>query len=216
MCFSAEASFTVGTVLGVIGIATLKKVKNRNNLLIALFPILFGIQQFLEGIIWLYMDETFIRTPFSQVSVNLYLFFAWLFWPVFVPIAFYAAETVKWKKAFFAFALLLGFTITFVDIRYLATHSVTPVITGRSLNYGFTPFYGNVIYGLSSFIPIFLSSIPRMKVFGTTLLSTFILSQLIYTYTFTSVWCFFCAAVSVILYKILCEAESDKYELIQS
>lgn len=203
MCFSAEASFTVGSILGVMGVATLKKVKNRNHLLIALFPLLFGIQQILEGIIWLHMDETFIRTPFSQVSVNLYLFFAWLFWPVFVPIAFYAAETVQWKKALFAVALVLGFTITFVDIRYLATHSVTPVITGRSLNYGFTPFYGNAIYGLSSFIPIFLSSIPRMKVFGAALLSTFILSQLIYTYTFTSVWCFFCAAVSVLLYKIL-------------
>lgn len=215
MCFSAEASFTVGSILGVMGIATLKKVKNRNHLIIALFPLLFGFQQFLEGIIWLHMDETFIRTPFSQFSVNFYLFFAWLFWPVFVPIAFYAAETVKWKKALFAFALLLGLAITFVDIRYLATHSVTPVISGRSLYYGFSPFYANVVYGLSAFIPIFLSSIPRMKIFGATLLATFVLSQLIYSYTFTSVWCFFCAAVSVLLYQILCEKKSEQ-ELTQS
>ena len=218
MCFSAEASFTVGSILGVIGVATLKKVKDRKLLLIAMFPLFFGFQQLLEGMIWIHMDEEFIKTPFSQLTVNLYLFFAWLFWPIFVPFAFYLSEKENWKKALFAFAFLLGLSITYVDIRFLAANAVTPIITGHSLNYGFTPFYGNMIYGLSIFIPIFLSSIPKIKIFGIALLVTFVISQLIYTYTFTSVWCFFCAAVSVLLYKILIEIESKstEEELIQS
>ena len=210
MCFSAEASFTVGTLLSGVGIATLKAVKKREYFLISLFPLLFGVQQYLEGLIWLHMDPSFISTPLSQTTVNLYLFFAWLFWPIFVPIAFFVAEKEKWKKVLFAFAFLIGLTITFVDIVHLINNQVTPVITGRSLNYGFTPLYGNVFYGLTAFIPIFLSSIPRMKIFGASLLITFAISQIIYTYAFTSVWCFFCAAVSVLLYKILKEASSEK------
>lgn len=210
MCFSAEASFTVGTLLSVVGIATLKHVKKREYFLISLFPLLFAAQQFLEGVVWLNMEPSFETTLMSQTAVNLYLFFAWMLWPVFVPLAFIAAEEKKWKKALFLIAFLAGFAIAYVDTVHLINYQVTPVITGNSLNYGFTPLYGNIVYGLTVFIPIFLSSVPRMKIFGASLLVTFIISQLIYTYAFTSVWCFFCAAVSVLLYKILKEASSEK------
>jgi len=215
MCFSAEASFTVGTMLGVVGVATLQRVKKKEYLLIALFPLLFATQQILEGVVWLHMDPTFQSTPFSQLAVNLYLFFAWLFWPIFVPLAFLIAEKENWKKWMFAGAFLIGLSITYVDIIHLMKHQVTPSIAGHSLNYGFTPMYGNIIYGFSAFIPIFLSSIPQMKKFGAVLLATFFISQIIYLYAFTSVWCFFCAASSILLYKILKEASSER-EFIKS
>ncbi|CCB90499.1 putative membrane protein [Waddlia chondrophila 2032/99] len=210
MCFSAEASFTVGTILSVVGITTLKQVKKQKYFLVALFPLFFASQQLIEGIVWLNMHPSFVSTPLSQAAVNLYLFFAWLFWPIFVPIAFFVAEKEKWKKILFLTVFLIGLIISYIDIIYLINYRITPQIVGRSLDYGFTPLYGNILYGLIVFIPIFLSSVPRMKIFGISLLIAFIISQLIYTYAFTSVWCFFCAAISIQLYQILQRASQEK------
>ena len=53
MCFSATASFVAGTSLSVIGVATLKHVKRKTEIPFAMIPLLFGIQQLTEGVIWL-------------------------------------------------------------------------------------------------------------------------------------------------------------------
>ena len=53
MCFSATASFISGTALCVIGVATLKQTKAPAEIPFALIPLLFGIQQLTEGVIWL-------------------------------------------------------------------------------------------------------------------------------------------------------------------
>ena len=76
MCFSATASFVAGTTLSTIGVATITKVKQRSELPFALIPLLFGIQQFIEGIIWLTFSHdapllkqtmTYIYSMYSHV-----------------------------------------------------------------------------------------------------------------------------------------------------
>ncbi len=203
MCFSAESSFTVGSILSIMGIATFKQVFRWSRALVAIIPLLFGAQQIMEGIIWTHMDPEFISTPFSNIIVQLYLFFAWILWPLYIPIAFYLTEKIAWKRYACIFSLLIGIVVTFFDAKFLLTNKVTPTIVGNSLYYGFTPMHGNILYGIPAMLPIFISSIPKMWVFGIWLLITFIISQIIYTYTFTSVWCFFCAAVSILLFSIL-------------
>ena len=49
MCFSAQASFTAGTVLLIVGAATVRRARVRSELPYAWIPVLFGIQQLLEG-----------------------------------------------------------------------------------------------------------------------------------------------------------------------
>ena len=51
MCFSATASFIAGTTLSVVGVATLRKTEARTELPFAMIPLLFGIQQLIEGVI---------------------------------------------------------------------------------------------------------------------------------------------------------------------
>ena len=49
MCFSAPASFIAGTALSVIGVAALKRTESKSEIPFALIPLLFGIQQLIEG-----------------------------------------------------------------------------------------------------------------------------------------------------------------------
>jgi len=53
MCYSATASFVAGGGLTVVGLMTLRRTTNRAELPLAAIPLLFGVQQLVEGVIWL-------------------------------------------------------------------------------------------------------------------------------------------------------------------
>jgi hypothetical protein len=53
MCFSATASFTAGTVLSAIGVVTVTKAERPSEVPFAMIPLLFGVQQLIEGVVWL-------------------------------------------------------------------------------------------------------------------------------------------------------------------
>jgi len=53
MCFSATASFVASGVIGSIGLATLRHVREPRTLLFAAVPMLFAVHQFTEGFVWL-------------------------------------------------------------------------------------------------------------------------------------------------------------------
>lgn len=85
MCFSATASFSAGVVLVGLGAFTLRAVLHPRELLLASIPLLFGIQQLIEGAVWL----TFRYEAPLVNSVMTYLFspFSHVLWPVYVPLA---------------------------------------------------------------------------------------------------------------------------------
>jgi hypothetical protein len=58
MCFSATADFAGSVVLGTVGVATLREVKDRRELLLAAMPSLFALHEFIEGFVWLGLDGT--------------------------------------------------------------------------------------------------------------------------------------------------------------
>ena len=53
MCFSATASFTAGVGLLAIGAVTASRINRPAELPFALIPTLFGVQQLIEGALWL-------------------------------------------------------------------------------------------------------------------------------------------------------------------
>lgn len=82
MCFSAPASFATAVVTGVIGIVAISRTTQRRELPLALVPLIFAIQQGIEGVLWLTLPEDTPAVSFGGL-VNAYLFFAQVFWPVF-------------------------------------------------------------------------------------------------------------------------------------
>ena len=53
MCFSETASFLAGTGLSVLGVATLRATQRRSEIPFAAIPLMFGLQQMVEGALWL-------------------------------------------------------------------------------------------------------------------------------------------------------------------
>src|SRR5579859_5307982 len=102
MCFSAPASFIAGTSLAAVGVAALKRTEARSERPLAMIPLLFGIQQLTEGVIWLTFRHD--APLLKQMMTYLYSGFSHVLWLVYVPFAVGVLEAERWrKKAIFAF-----------------------------------------------------------------------------------------------------------------
>ena len=84
MCFSASASFGVGVVLSVIGVASIRKVESKAHIYFASIPIIFAIQQFSEAFLWLSLADP-VDASLKTSTTYIFLFFAQVLWPIWVP-----------------------------------------------------------------------------------------------------------------------------------
>ncbi len=201
MCFSATASFIAGITLCAVGIAALKKIKSKTERPFVMIPLLFGIQQLTEGIIWLTFrhDVPLLK----QVTTYIYSVFSHSLWPIYVPFAIGCMETVRWrKKAIFIF-LLLGIVVGLYLLYYILTGATVAQVSGGHIAYLSPHFYQipvMVFYLTASCISCFFSSHTFVKIFGGLLLFSFITAYLIHIQTLISVWCFFAAILSAVIY----------------
>ena len=96
MCFSATASFTSGAALLIVGVVTARRARRPAELPFALIPTLFGLQQLIEGAIWLTLPD---KAPLlNTVLTTVYSLFSHVLWPAYVPVAVLLIEPVRWRR----------------------------------------------------------------------------------------------------------------------
>ncbi len=201
MCFSAKASFTAGAVLLAIGTATVSRAPRRSELPFAAIPLFFGLQQILEGIVWL--TFRFDMRPLNPVATNAYSLFSHVFWPIYVPFAALALESVAWRRkvihAFLAIGTVAGLYLLVNMVRF----PITSKVTGAHIEYASAHFYVDVVMGsylAGTCLSMLFSSHRILIAFGTAALLSFIAVYRIYTLWFISVWCFSAALLSALVY----------------
>lgn len=210
MCFSAEANFTVGTIIGVMGFATLFKLKGKHLIPLALIPVFFMFQQFAEGFVWVFMP--YEKSAAAEFAKFVYLFFALSFWPAFLPFAVAYAESDPIRKKLSYILFAIGLAVAAWDLYGIVTDPLEPHIVGKSLAYGNSSMTQHVIYGSISMTPLLLSSLRGMNILGLLGIVFFIISEVFYHQAFISVWCFFAAALSFALYFVIGWASEDYQE----
>ncbi len=107
MCFSTEASFGASAIILTIGAVCINKSVGLPQRVLSCIPIVFGIQQFAEGIVWLTLSHPGL-TPWDKISTYAFLIFAEVVWPLLVPLAVWLLETNNRKKKILSFFLLSG------------------------------------------------------------------------------------------------------------
>jgi hypothetical protein len=201
MCFSAKASFITAAALFVTGSYTVKKTyetKDLSFLLIALMPLLFGIQQISEGFIWLFLGKS---TNFDHLLSVIFLFFAFFLWPVWVPLSIGVFDH-KRNKMFYVIAfigLIYGLFLYLSTIFYNTSFHLH--LCDKSVCYQlYHPMFnrtGVAIYLFCTIVPFLIAKSNIMKIFGLLLAISAMASGYFYIHAFTSVWCFFSAALSL-------------------
>ena len=102
MCFSAHASFAAGAALLPAGVYCVRSAlrKDTRYTLLALVPVVFGIQQVSEGFVWLGLEQD--DAALVRHASVMYLFLALAFWPCWIALSLLVPETRPRQKKLFA------------------------------------------------------------------------------------------------------------------
>ncbi len=204
MCFSAPASFIAGTALSAVGVATLTRVKKHKEIPLALIPLLFGIQQLTEGVVW--VSLRYGMTTLNTISSYSFVFFAQVLWPIYVPIAVLLIETVKWRKRIIVACVGLGAVVSAYLLYLLIAFPLHSQIVFHSIQYvcdaaWHVPFSLHaVFYIIATCVSTLISSHKMVRWLGITTTVFLGVAYYFYSVTFASVWCFFAALLSVIIF----------------
>ena len=201
MCFSATASFSAAALLLGIGTLALKSASRPRELPFAAIPLLFAVQQLVEGVIWL----TFSREVplLNSVMTHVYSFFSHVLWPIYVPLAVLLLEPTGWRRrtlvAFAAVGVAVGAYLLYVLLAF-------PVVSRpicEHIEYVSPHFLAAVtmaLYLVSTALSPLLSTHRMVQVFGVLALLSFGAAYAFYASWFISVWCFFAALLSAVIY----------------
>lgn len=200
MCFSATASFTAGTLLLGAGILTVKSACGLRELPLAAIPLLFSLQQLIEGVVWL----TFrYEAPLLNVAMTYaYSFFSHVLWPVYVPVAVLLIEPPGWRRATLWGLSVAGAVVAAYLMYTLMAFPVVSRAIGQHIEYVSPHFFAAAVmsvYLLSTAISPMVSTHRWVKIFGVLAAASFAAAYYFYARWFISVWCLFAAVLSVVL-----------------
>ncbi len=203
MCYSPEASFLVGTGLTWGGVATFRRAlhHNRSMILFALFPGIFALHQLIEGFVWLSIDEKIDGRVFRY----LYVFIAFLVWPVLTPVAAMMADKDKKRKYFRYAVTLAGVAATSYLIVKLANASgIEAVVVGHSISYviAYTkpPFEFDLAYAGIVLASLLTFPSRPIKALGVLVALSFAYTYSLMQEVWQSVWCLSAALFSGLIY----------------
>lgn len=201
MCFSASASFIAGTTLSAVGVAALRNAKTKAELPFAMIPLLFGIQQLTEGVIWLTFQH---YVPLMKLYMTyVYSGFSHVLWPIYVPFAMGVMETVRWRRrAIFAF-LGAGIPVALYLLYSIVSRPLNAEVIGNHIVYASPHFYlapVMVLYLAATCVSCFFSSHGFVRLFGVLALLSFVAAYFVYVNALVSIWCFFAAMLSLLIY----------------
>jgi len=207
MCFSAGVSFTASAVILVIGIISISKATTIAQRVFALIPLFFAIQQFTEGLLWLVLVNP-VYDSWRPFLTHLYLSFAWVIWPVFIPFSMGLLEKKRTRKKILYLILGIGTIVSFCWIGVMIFYHAHAIINVYHIDYKFDfkpvyPFLFTLLYLIATVIALLISSIKYMWVFSIVNLASYLFTRIYFAGHVVSIWCFFGALSSFIVMMII-------------
>jgi hypothetical protein len=201
MCFSANASFIAAAITGSIGFLTVTRVSEAREIPLAAMPMLFAVQQTVEGALWL----TLPNAPGGNLSSALtyaFLSFALAIWPVYAPVAAWLVEPEVLRRRAMAACALVGAGVAAYFAFSVLNAPHTACIVGSHIAYKVgtaAPYSVGGLYLLATGLALCLSSHRAVALMGAIVLLGSVVSDYAYHQAYVSVWCYFAAASSVLL-----------------
>ncbi|HEV2601326.1 MAG TPA: DUF6629 family protein [Candidatus Babeliales bacterium] len=209
MCFSATASFASAAILAALGISAIK-IAGRHSPLryFAASPIIFALQQFCEGAIWISATNQPLDALISIIAAHIFLIIAFLVWPIWIPLVAWYPETDRLRKNLLLLPLTSGILFGIHTVTRMYQQGVWAKITDHHILY---PSYGStehvsltsLLYCIAVITPLFISSKRYAWLLGTAIAGSLGFTLMWYSNHVTSVWCFFSAVLSSLVIYIV-------------
>jgi hypothetical protein len=195
VCFSPQADVAGGLVICSIGVYAVRHVRQRREFLaVAWIPLLLGAHQFIEALVWLWL-QGHVPRGIGHVALWAYLLIAFVVLPVFIPLAVIALEPTRRRKAMMLPFALTGTVIAVILLAAMVRGPVGVKLAPYHLSYSLRVPDGLLVIAL--------------YVFGAANLVAVIVIARLTVDGFASVWCAW-AAVSSAAIALHCRyAEPD-------
>lgn len=201
MCFSPQADYAAGTVITLVGVETLRRVRGRRELIVGALPLLFGLHQIVEGFVWLGLRGE-VSPGVEDVAKQIYIVFAHAVLPALVPLGFTLLELdrrrARWMWPLAGAGVMLGAYLLW----QVTAFPVGALQQSRCIDYTtHTPndLLIGVIYVTVTCAPALLSTRRHLRWFGAVSLVGVIGAALVRFDELTSLWCVYVALVSVLI-----------------
>ncbi len=142
----------------------------------------------------------------QELAVALFLGFALVGWPIWVPISLFVAERDPRRGRILAVLSAVGVIVSVYAAILLIRGQPAAHVAGHSIAYSYEERGPALVlalylpgYVLPTVVPFFVSTISRAKLMGTVLVLSLLATFLIERQALTSVWCFFAAILSVLI-----------------
>ena len=201
MCFSAEADFVSGAVIGAIGVAALTQVERPRQIPLAALPLAFAAHQFTEGFVWRELEGG--TTHATGPAVYVYLLFAWVLLPVFVPLAIMLLEPPGRARRRIAGFVAIGAVASTYLSAALISGDVFARSGGHVVLYGGAGRYADAVtalYIVAACGAPLLSSFRIVRRFAVANLAAVGVVAAVQAEGLTSIWCSWAAVVSVLIF----------------
>jgi hypothetical protein len=199
MCFSPEADIGGGLLICAIGVDAVRHIGQRREFVaLAWIPVLLGAHQFIEALVWLWL-QGHVPHAIGHVALWAYLLIAFVVLPVFIPLAVIALEPTRRRKQLMAPFALIG---TAVAVTLLAAMIRGPVgvrLAPYHLSYSIRLPDGFAIvalYVVAVCGPLLVSGYRNVVIFGVVNLVAVIVIAKLTISGFASVWCGWAAVSS--------------------
>lgn len=202
MCFSATADFVASAVLGTIGVATLREVKHPREMLFAALPSLFALHQLTEGFVWLGLDGTLSKAVAHDAGAA-YVLFAQGLLPFLLPLSVYLLEPTRGRQKKMLGFVVVGGGLMLYLLWGLIAYPLDISILQHSIVYRnviTTTMAVAVLYVFATCGSLFFSGFGELVILAWANLIGLLAVMIVKRYAFTSIWCAYAAAVSVIIY----------------
>lgn len=213
MCFSATASFIASGATAIAGGVALRGAHKPWHFLIGVIPLQFAVHQAAEGVLWLSLTDP-ARVTWGPPAMMLYLALEQVVWPLWVPGAMLAAEAVPWRRSALIALLGIGAMVSVAEVHGLQAFPPSAHNTGGHIQYlQATPalfhWATKLGYVITIVLPLFVSSLRHMRVVALLILASLIAAKGFYPEAVASTWCFFAAAISLLLVLVVKSGQSQ-------
>ncbi len=199
VCFSPQADLAGGVIITVIGVDAVRHIDHRREVAaLAWLPLLLGAHQFIEALIWLWLEGHLPREV-GRPALWAYLLIAFAVLPAAVPLAVVALEPTRLRKLLMAPFAALGAVVAALMLADVIRGPVGVRLAPYHLAYEVRltgGFLISVLYVTAVCAPLLLSGYRHVAIFGiVNLVAVAVIAKLVVS-GFASVWCAWAAVSS--------------------
>lgn len=183
-----------------IGSITVRHAREWSEVPYAAIPLIFGVQQLVEGFLWRSLPA---QNTTAHVLTIAYLLFSNVLWPIYVPVAVWLLEPRSARRRTIAWTVAGGSAVGLFFLAAILTHPVTSAIKGMHIKYHIPHHHDAIavaVYAAATCLAPLLSTHRTVRLFGIVLTTSMIVAAIVYLRWFASVWCFFAAVVSALVF----------------